>query len=153
MEDLGKILAEHPFLKGLEPHYIDLITGCASNVKFDAGKFIFKEGEAADKFYILRYGKVMLEIVSPEKGPIVIDSLEEGDVLGWSWLIPPYRWKFDARTVELVRAIALDGKCLRGKCDDDHDLGYELMKRFSHIIEQRLQSTRLQLLDLYGVTS
>lgn len=153
MEDLGRILAEHPFLKGLEPHYIDLITGCASNVKFDAGKFIFKEGEAADKFYILRYGKVMLEIVSPEKGPIVIDSLETGDVLGWSWLIPPYRWKFDARTVELVRAIALDGKCLRGKCDDDHDLGYELMKRFSHIIEQRLQSTRLQLLDLYGVTS
>ncbi len=153
MEDLGKILAEHPFLKGIESHYIDLITGCASNVKFDAGKFIFKEGEAADKFYIIRYGKVMLEIVSPEKGPIVIDSLETGDVLGWSWLIPPYRWKFDARTVELVRAIALDGKCLRGKCDDDHNLGYELMKRFSHIIEQRLQSTRLQLLDLYGVTS
>ncbi len=153
MEDLGKILSEHPFLKGMDRHYIELITGCASNVKFDTGKFVFREGEEADNFYFIRYGKVALEIFTPERGPIVIDSLEGGDVLGWSWLIPPYKWKFDARTIELVRAIALDGKCLRTKCEEDHDLGYQLIKRFSHIIEQRLQSTRLQLLDIYGVTS
>jgi hypothetical protein len=76
--------------------------------------------------------------------------LGEGEILGWSWLIPPYNWHFDARAVELTRAIALDGKCLRNKCEQDHDLGYELLKRFAHIMEQRLQATRLQLLDVYG---
>ncbi len=153
MENLGKILAEHPFLKGLESHYLDLIAGCASNVRFDAGQFIFHEGEEANQFYVIRNGKVALEIFSPERGAIEIDMLEEGDVLGWSWLIPPYHWRFDARAVELTRAIALDGKCLRNKCEEDHDLGYQLLKRFAHIIEQRLQSTRLQLLDVYGTHS
>ena len=153
MENLGKILAEHPFLKGLESRYLDLIAGCASNVRFDAGQFIFHEGEEANQFYVIRNGKVALEIFSPERGAIEIDMLEEGDVLGWSWLIPPYHWRFDARAVELTRAIALDGKCLRNKCEEDHDLGYQLLKRFAHIIEQRLQSTRLQLLDVYGTHS
>lgn len=153
MENLEKILAEHPFLQGLESHYLDLIVGCASNVKFDAGQFIFHEGEEANQFYVIRHGKVALEIFSPERGAIEIDTLEEGDVLGWSWLIPPYHWRFDARAVELTRAIALDGKCLRNKCEEDHDLGYQLLKRFAHIIEQRLQSTRLQLLDVYGTHS
>ncbi|MHB1687834.1 MAG: cyclic nucleotide-binding domain-containing protein [Ignavibacteriaceae bacterium] len=153
MENLEKILAEHPFLQGLESHYLDLIVGCASNVRFDAGQFIFHEGEEANQFYVIRHGKVALEIFSPERGAIEIDTLEEGDVLGWSWLIPPYHWRFDARAVELTRAIALDGKCLRNKCEEDHDLGYQLLKRFAHIIEQRLQSTRLQLLDVYGTHS
>jgi len=80
----------------------------------------------------------------------VIETLEEGDILGWSWLIPPYLWRFDARIVEPTRAIALDGKCLRMKCDENHDLGYELLKRFAHIVTQRLQATRLQLLDIYA---
>ena len=150
MENLEQILAEHSFLQGLESHYLDLIVGCASNVRFDAGQFIFHEGEEANQFYIIRHGKVALEIFSPERGAIEIDTLEEGDVLGWSWLIPPYHWLFDARAVELTRAIALDGKCLRNKCEEDHDLGYQLLKRFAHIVEQRLQSTRLQLLDVYG---
>ncbi|MHB8580776.1 MAG: cyclic nucleotide-binding domain-containing protein [Ignavibacteriaceae bacterium] len=153
MENLEKILSEHLFLQGLESHYLDLIVGCASNVKFDAGQFIFHEGEEANQFYVIRHGKVALEIFSPERGAIEIDTLEEGDVLGWSWLIPPYHWRFDARAVELTRAIALDGKCLRNKCEEDHDLGYQLLKRFAHIIEQRLQSTRLQLLDVYGTHS
>ncbi len=150
MENLEQILAEHSFLQGLESHYLDLIVGCASNVRFDAGQFIFHEGEEANQFYIIRHGKVALEIFSPERGAIEIDTLEEGDVLGWSWLIPPYHWRFDSRAVELTRAIALDGKCLRNKCEEDHDLGYHLLKRFAHIVEQRLQSTRLQLLDVYG---
>ena len=81
---------------------------------------------------------------------MIIDTVEEGDVLGWSWLIPPYHWHFDARAIDLTRAIALDGKCLRTKCEEDHNLGYELLKRFSHIIEQRLQATRIRLLDVYG---
>lgn len=153
METLERILAEHPFFAGLDARYIQLIVGCATNVRFDAGQFIFREGEEANEFYIIRHGKVALEIFVPGRGPVIIQTLGEGEILGWSWLIPPYHWRFDARAVELTRAIALDGRCLRAKCEDDHDLGYELLKRFAHIIEQRLQATRLQLLDVYGVHS
>jgi CRP-like cAMP-binding protein len=151
MEDLKRILIAHPFLQGIEPGYIDLVVGCAYNIKVDEGKYIFREGREADNFYFIREGKVALEIFSPQQGPIVIETIEDGDVLGWSWLIPPYLWKFDAKAVEQVRAIAFDGKCLRNKCEEDHDLGYELLMRFAHIIEERLQATRLRLLDLYGI--
>jgi CRP-like cAMP-binding protein len=150
METLEPILAEHPFLKDLDRRHLELIVGCASNVRFDPGQYIFREGEEANQFYVLRHGKVALEIVAPERGPIIVETLGEGEILGWSWLVPPYNWHFDARALELSRAIALDGKCLRTKCEEDHDLGYELLKRFAHIMEQRLQATRLQLLDVYG---
>lgn len=150
MENLETILSEHPFLQGLAPEHMHLIVGCASNVRFEAGHYLFREGDQADKFYFIRQGKVAVEIRAPGKGPLVIQTLGEGEVLGWSWLIPPYEWHFDARAVELTRAFALDGKCLRMKCEEDHHLGYELLKRFTDIIEQRLQATRLQLLDVYG---
>ncbi len=150
METLDPILAEHPFLRGLDQRHLRLIVGCASNVRFDAGQTIFKEGEEANQFYVIRSGKVALQIYAAERGSITVDTLGEGDILGWSWLIPPYNWHFDAEATELTRAIALDGKCLRKKCEEDHDLGYELLKRFSNIIHQRLEATRLQLLDLYG---
>jgi CRP/FNR family cyclic AMP-dependent transcriptional regulator len=151
METLEPILAEHPFLKGLEPQYLKFIIGCASNVRFKAGQFLFREGEEADQFYMIRQGKVAVEIRAPKGSSIIVQTLGEGEVLGWSWLIPPYRWRFDARAVDLTRAIALDGKCLRTKSEEDHNLGYELLKRFSDIIVERLDATRLQLLDLYGV--
>ncbi len=153
METLKPLLAEHPFFEGLEPRHLDLIVGCATNVRFDAGTFIFREGEEANAFYIIRHGQVALEIFVPQRGPITIETIGQGEVLGWSWLFPPYHWHFDARAVTLTRAIALDGKCLRTKCEEDHDLGYQLVKRFAHIIMQRLQATRLQLLDVYGVHS
>jgi len=149
MESLEHLLAEHPFLKGLDSRYTQLITGCASNVRFDTGQIIFREGEEANQFYVIRQGKVALQIYTPGRGSIIIDTLTEGEILGWSWLIPPYQWRFDAVASELTRAIALDGKCLRTKCEADHDLGYELLKRFSSIVEQRLESTRLRLLDIY----
>lgn len=151
MENLERILSEHPFLQGLETRYIQLVSGCASNVRFDAGQFLFREGEEANSFYIIRQGKVAIEIFTPERGSLIIDTLSDGDILGWSWLIPPYNWRFDARAIELTRAIALDGKCLRTKCEEDYKLGFELLKRFAHIIEERLEATRLRLLDLYDV--
>lgn len=151
MQTLEAILAEHPFFAGLEPHYMQLMTGCASNVRFEAGTYIFREGEAASHFYIIRQGKVALEAFAAQRGPITIETIEAGEVLGWSWLFPPYRWHFDARVIELTRAIALDGVCLRSKGEADHDLGYELVKRVAQIMMQRLQATRLQLLDVYGV--
>ena len=150
VETLEAVIAEHPFLKGIEPQYIKLIAGCASNVRFDAGQFLFHEGEEANEFYMIRQGKVALEISAIPRAVITVQTIGEGDILGWSWLIPPYRWRFDARALELTRAIALDGKCLRTKSEEDHDLGYELLKRFSNVITQRLEATRLQLLDVYG---
>ncbi len=153
MQTLEPILADHPFFRDLSPEHLALVAGCASNVRFEAGEFLFHEGEEADEFYLIRHGRVALEIHTPDRGPIVLQTLTEGDVLGWSWLVPPYGWRFDARAVDLVRAIALDGKCLRAKCDRDHDLGYDLMQRIATIMEQRLQATRLQLLEMQDVRS
>ena len=149
MHTLELILAEHPFFKGLEPRYMKLITGCASNIRFDARTYIFREGEAAEQFYLIREGKVALETFAAERGSITIETVEAGEVLGWSWLFPPYQRHFSARVVEPIRAIALDGVCLRTKCEEDHDLGYQLVKRVAHIMMERLQATRLQLLDVY----
>ncbi len=150
MRDLEQTLREHPFLEGLDAEHIKLLVGCASNVVFKEGDFVFREGLEANVFYFIRHGRVLIETHVPQKGPIMIRSREAGEILGWSWLVRPYRWHFDARAAELTRAIALDGKCLREKCEEDHDLGYEVMKRFAVIIAELLEATRLQLLDVYG---
>ncbi|MDQ7041677.1 MAG: cyclic nucleotide-binding domain-containing protein [Rhodothermus sp.] len=147
---LKELLAEHPFFQGLERPYLELIAGCARNVRFNAGTYIFREGEPATAFYLLRYGRVALEVHLPDRGTVTIQTLNEGDVLGWSWLVPPYRNQFDARALTLVRALAFDGACIRQKCAEDPRLGYEIFSRFTRIIVERLQATRLQLLDMYG---
>jgi CRP-like cAMP-binding protein len=150
METLERIIAQHPFFDGLESYCSGLLTGCASNVRFSAGTYLFKEGEEANLFYLIRAGKVALEIFAPQSQPLTVETLAEGDVLGWSWLVPPYIWNFHARAVQETRAIALDGKCLRAKCEQNHDLGYEVLKRFSQLMVRRLQATRFQLLDVYA---
>ncbi len=143
------ILKEHTFLEGLKPSYVELLSECASNACFQAGELIFRQGETANRFYLIRYGKVAVEITPPGGQALIIKTLTDNDVLGWSWLFPPYQWHFDARALELTRAIVLDARCLRGKCDRDPELGYRLMERFSFIMLETLQSTQLQLLDLY----
>jgi CRP-like cAMP-binding protein len=150
MKEIREILAEHPFFAGFAPEYGKLIAGCAKNHRFDQGAFVFREGDKADEFYLIRHGRVSLEIAAPGREPIVFQTLGPGDILGASWLVPPYRWMFDARTLELVRAIGIDGACLRDKCEVDHRLGYDMMKRFLPIFVDRLHATRLQLLDVYG---
>lgn len=149
METLQGILANHPFARGLNDRHLELLVGCASNIRFEADQLVFREGEEANQFYLIREGKVAVELFASERGPINILTVGDGEVLGWSWLVPPYRWRFDAHTIESTRAIALDGKCLREKSERDHDLGYELLKRIAHTIEERLQATRLQLLNVY----
>jgi CRP/FNR family transcriptional regulator, cyclic AMP receptor protein len=151
METLERIITEHPFFAGLESSYTSLLVGCASNVRFQKGAYVFKEGGVANEFYLIRAGQVALEVFAPQRKPIIVSTLGEGDILGWSWLLPPYQWKFHAQAVEDTRAIALDGKCLRTKCEQNHDLGYELLKRFAQIMERRLVATLLQLLDVYTV--
>ncbi len=145
-------LAEHPFLAGLEARHVELLAGCARNIRFAASERIFESGGAADDFYLLRSGRVALEVHVPGRGPVTLQTLDPPDVLGWSWLVPPYRWQYDARTVEATAAFALDGKCLRGKCEDDHELGYQLYRRFLPVVQSRLQSTRMQMLDVFAAS-
>jgi CRP-like cAMP-binding protein len=151
MRGFDTILPEQAFFKDMDTRALEIIAGCASNVRFDAGGWIFQEGEDASRFYLIRHGKVALKAFVPGRGEVTIQTIGEGDVLGWSWLFPPYRWHFGAQALELTRAIAFDGACLRMKAEADHDLGYELLKRFAQTIIERLQATRLQMLDVYGV--
>ena len=151
METLERIIAEHQFFAGLEAEYIQLLVGCASNVRFDAGVYLVKEGQEANEFFLIRRGRVAVEIFAPQHKPTIVETLGEGEILGWSWLLPPYQWRFHARAVETTMAIALDGRCLRNKCEANHDLGYELLKRFAKIIERRLEAAHLQILDVYAV--
>ena len=149
METLRPILAEHPFFRELDEKYLELVTGCAANVRFDPDQYLFREGEPAEQFFILREGRVALETFTAGSATN-LGTYGAGETVGSSWLIPPYRWQFDGRAVEAVRAIALDGKCLRDKCEADNSFGYELMKRVARMMEQRLVAARLQALDVYG---
>ena len=135
---------------GLDPSFLSLAVGCASNVRVEANHYITREGEDANQFFLIREGRVALEIHAPPRKPLVIETLGPGDIIGWSWLVPPHIWKFNARTATQTRLIALDAKCLRTKCEANHELGYEILKRFSHIIERRLEATRFQLQDVYA---
>ena len=149
-ENLTEILRQHPFLAQLSDEYMALLLGCATNVRFDEGSYLIHEGQLANKFYLIRTGRVALEIDMEPRGRLRIQTVGHGEVLGWSWLISPFRWHFSGVAVADVRAVALDGECLRNKCENDHDFGYEMLKRLSQIMERRLEATRLQLLDLYG---
>jgi CRP/FNR family transcriptional regulator, cyclic AMP receptor protein len=150
METLERVLEQHGFFNDLEPEYLKLLVRCASNVRFDAGTYLFREDQEANHFYLIREGRVALEVCAPQLPPIVIATFDGGEVFGWSWLVAPYLWHCDARAVQLTRAIALDGKCLRAKCDENPALGYKLLKRVTHVMEQQLNATQEQLLDIYG---
>ena len=147
---LDEILAQVPFFGGMAEDEIALIAGCGRNVHFDAGETIFRQGDAADNFFVVRHGSVAVGNFVPPRGELVIETLEAGELLGWSWLFPPYRAHFDARAMSAVRATQFDGACLRDKCAADPALGYDLMSRFAQVLIERLQWTRLRLLDIYG---
>ena len=150
MEDFKQILAAHPFFKGLKPEFLQTIARCASAAFYDGGQVIYREGDPADQFFVILEGKVSIEIFSVRRGPLSIQTVGSGDVLGWSWFFPPHRRRFDARAVKPARAVALDGKCLRERAARDHRLGYELLKRFSVVVVDRLAAMTLRVADMYG---
>jgi len=150
MKTLDAVVAESPIFRDMAKEYLELIAGCGQNTGFEAGQYLFREGDPADTFYLVRHGRVMLETFIPGRGALTVETIDEGDVIGWSWLFPPYRWHFDARALDVVRAVAFDGACLRGKFNDDHTFGFELLCRFSPVMLERLQSARMQLMDIYG---
>ena len=150
MRTLDRVVLESRVFSGLGDAFAEQLAGCSQTAGFEAGQTLFKEGEPADIFYVLRRGRVALELYVPGRGALTIETIEPGSVVGWSWLFAPHVWHFDARAVSPVRAVAVDGACIRGKCEADPALGYELMQRFSAVLLERLNATRLRLADLYG---
>jgi CRP/FNR family cyclic AMP-dependent transcriptional regulator len=150
IDGMEKIVREQSFFAGLGQATIDLVAGCTRNTHFAAGTMLFREGDPADEFFLVRRGRVALEMSAPGRGAITFETVSAGGIVGLSWLIPPYRWSFDARAVDEVRAIGIDARCLRRKCEADHDFGYTMMMRFVPVLVDRLQASRLQVLDVYG---
>ena len=150
MRTIEQYLPDHPFFKGMNAPTLALVAGCATNVSVAAGQYLCREGDPADRFFVVRRGRVAIEVHGPSTGTLVLDTADEGDVVGWSWLVPPYRSTFDARAAEATGVVAFDGACLRGKCDVDPRLGYELMQRVTQVMNERLVAAQVRLLDLYG---
>lgn len=150
MRSIGELLHEHPFFEGLDEETVTQLEGCAHNVHLRAGEHLFHEGEEADRLFVIRHGRVALDVHVAGRGDHVVDTVDGGDIVGWSWLVPPYRWFFDARAVTDVSAVSVDAGCLRAKCEEDPALGYALMQRVARVMYHRLQSARVRMLDLYG---
>jgi CRP/FNR family cyclic AMP-dependent transcriptional regulator len=145
VESIESLIRKHPFFKNLSPHQYRLLADSAMRTQFRAGEVIFQQGDPANRFYLIQRGKVAVETWLRERGTITIQTLYGGDVLGWSWLFPPYYWQFGARSLEDTDAIFIYGTPLREECESDHEFGYELMKRVSAVMLERLQATRRQL--------
>ncbi|MGP8161129.1 MAG: cyclic nucleotide-binding domain-containing protein [Candidatus Dormibacteria bacterium] len=150
MNTIADLIAEHSFFSGLERADLEFVAGCGRNVRFTTGERILSEGDPANAFYVLRTGRVALGFLEPGSGNVIVDTLDGGEVLGWSWLFEPYVWHFDADAVEPVSAVAFDAVCLRTKCESDPRLGYRLTQEFARVMLDRLQSARLRMLDMYG---
>ncbi len=149
MEKITEILAQHPFFKGLAPRHLAEVAATGSEVQFKSGDFLCREDEEASRFFVICQGRVTVEIFSYRRGPVTIQTLGEGDVLGWLWFEKSYHWHLDARAAQLTRVVALDVKALMERCEADHELGYELMKRYAHSLGVKFRMTKLQLIDIY----
>jgi CRP/FNR family transcriptional regulator, cyclic AMP receptor protein len=150
METMEPILAAHPFCKGLEPRYLKLIVECASRETFTPGQFLGRDNEEARKFYLIHHGRVAVEFYRPRRGAVTIQTLGEGEVLGWLWFDRPYLWHLDARALDLTRVISLEVQGILDRCNQDHDFGYELMRRYAHNLVVQFRVTKVQLADFYG---
>lgn len=138
-------LAAHPFFEGLTPYYMEMLSEHAQVQEFQPGDFLLLECEEALRFYVILEVQVAVKSCTELGAPVTIQRLGPGEILGWSWLIPPHHWRFDARAVLPTRAIVLDGAFLQERCEADHELGYELLRRFAFVLAQRLEVTRIKL--------
>lgn len=146
-ENFDADVAAHPFLIGLNEHHVRLLADCAVRVVFETDQIIFREGETANRFYLIERGEVVLESTTAAGEAIMIDTIGDGDLLGWSWLFAPYVWRFTARATKPTTAMFFYGTVLREYCEEDHTLGYELLKRMSEVMTRRLQFARGKLLE------
>lgn len=138
----------HSFLKGMKPEMLGVLRESAMATRFASGETIFVEGDPANRFYLIESGTVELRTSQREHEATVIQAIGGGSVLGWSWMLPPYYWHFSAIATAPTEAIFFYGTRLRELAEQDHDLGYDLLKRVTEVMIERLQSTRKQLLKL-----
>ena len=145
---LEDAIRRHPFFQGMKAHHLSILGKNATEASYEAGETLFKEGEPANRLFLVQSGEVILEVHEPADGTSVVQAVREGDVIGWSWLFPPFTWHLRARALEPTKVIVLDGAHLLAAAEQHHDFGYELMKRVAQVVIHRLQATRRQLLDL-----
>jgi CRP-like cAMP-binding protein len=148
MKGIEDLVDEHPFFADLSPESRKLIAGCGRNVAFQPGEYLTRDGEEASCFYVIRAGRVSIELHKPVGGAAIIQTATAGEVVGVEWLFDA-RWNFDVRATEPTRALHFDTECLKRKCEDDPGFGYLIMKKFSTLLMERLHATRMRLLDLY----
>ncbi len=150
MKGLEQIIAEHPFFYDMPAEFRSMVADCGKMEVYQAGQFLFKIGQHADYFFLLRSGKVALELNVPGGELFRFQTSGEGDIVGWSWLFEPYTYQFDARAIETTRVVCFNGMCLRAKCDENPTLGLNVMRRFARVLISRLAESRMQLIDVYG---
>ena len=152
LDGLNDAISNEACFHGMNPEHLAILSNGAKEVQFKAGEVLFREGEPANQFYLIEKGKVVLEAHEPANGTTLVQTLGAGDVLGWSWLFPPFAWHLQARAVEPTNAIILNGARLLVTAERNHEFGYELMKRVAEVVIRRLQATRKQLLALQTET-
>jgi CRP-like cAMP-binding protein len=145
----GDIVRSHPFWRNLDARHFGVLVECANVLQFGDGQPIFQAGANAEQFYLIHSGRVGLEMFVRGKGIVTIQTVDAGEALGWSWLFPPYRWYFGARSHQVTDALVFPAQILRAYAEKDHDFGYELATRVAQVMLQRLQATRLKLVDFY----
>jgi CRP/FNR family transcriptional regulator, cyclic AMP receptor protein len=150
MKTLREIITEHPFAHGMKPEHLEVLVECATEVQLKTDQLLFHEGEPANQFYLVESGRVAIEAHEPADGSALVQVIEAGDVVGWSWLFPPFSWHFQARALEPTRAIMLNGAHLLVTAERNPAFGYDLMKRVSKTVIHRLQAARKRILG-HGV--
>jgi CRP/FNR family transcriptional regulator, cyclic AMP receptor protein len=146
VKSMESAMASHSFLADLKLEHLRMLADNTTRIHFAPDEFLFREGDPANRFYLIEHGRVSVESHRKDKPFVDIQTIGTGEVLGWSWLFPPYQWHFAARALEQTTAISFFATRLREQCENDHDLGYELMKRMTAVVIHRLQATRKQLL-------
>lgn len=150
MQNFRSALERHPFLRDMPPVFLKKIEDLASCKQFETGEFLFRQGQQATGFYLVLRGQVDLELFSASGGPVVLQRMREGEVIGWSWFVAPFLWRFDARAVEPTTVALLDAVQLEKDMRANHSLGYELLRRLVTVIAERLESARSELVERYA---
>lgn len=143
-------LAEHPFLAGLDDRFLSALAETASERTYETDELLVRDGEPADRFLLIFHGKIAIEARAPDRPRLTIQTIGPGEVLGWSWFVPPHRWRFDARALKLTRAVLIDAGTLRRELESHPDVGFRFLQRLLPVIAERLENTRLQVLDIHG---
>jgi len=141
------VLRAQPFLRGLPDEQLAKIAAVCTHVAVPARHRLFEEGETADRFWLIDAGQVTLDATIPGRGRLIIETLGRGDIVGLSWLLPPYQWGFGAITAQPMQAFEFDARAVRAACEGDPALGYEFTRRFCAAVVRRLQATRARLLE------